>query len=332
MMRHTGEKPQECPECHMVMRHGLKHHMRLHSDDSPFKCVVCGADFKRRDYMRRHMRKHLNKTEHRTLQCTICGYVFDDIKNFLIHHRNVHSNEIFTQIKLHECKNCSMQFQDALMYKDHEELCKNSRREAPHKSCDSKVQSCITFNRTKVSPVNVYKNGQSHILPDRSHPCIYCDCNGMSDNNLVECRKKDTIENSLASALGEQRFDTQIESTKHQENSYKFNEDLYKLKKPDETSHSHQHSEHVILSEDVMSLGTESLEYSYISNIDKPILHEKSMLISVDEQIVTSSSVHVFENPVDQFSQSSHSHPQSQLEIHSHNENYVEKSVSWKHL
>ncbi|XP_023288171.1 zinc finger protein 600-like [Orussus abietinus] len=133
MMRHTGEKPQKCPECHMVMRHGLKHHMRLHSDEAPFKCVVCGGDFKRRDYIRRHMRKHLNDNQHRTFLCATCRYTFDDIKSFLLHHRDVHHTEIFTQIKTYECKICMIQFTNSLQYMEHESVCIDLQKEPSNK-------------------------------------------------------------------------------------------------------------------------------------------------------------------------------------------------------
>ncbi|XP_024936800.1 uncharacterized protein LOC107263697 isoform X2 [Cephus cinctus] len=149
MMRHTGEKPQKCPECHMVMRHGLKHHMRLHSDDAPFKCVVCGADFKRRDYIRRHMRKHLNDTQSQQLYCSTCNYGFDDIKSFLIHHRDVHNNEIFTQIKTYECKNCTAQFIDSSRYRDHEEICRSLQENTRDKFYSDIEQTYIPNSYSK---------------------------------------------------------------------------------------------------------------------------------------------------------------------------------------
>lgn len=335
MMRHTGEKPQECPECHMVMRHGLKHHMRLHSDEAPFKCVVCGADFKRRDYVRRHMRKHLNETEHRSLRCNICDYVFDDIKNFLIHHQNIHCNEIFTQIKIYECKTCSMQFADALQHKDHEDVCRPMEKESPCKAYVNEVQSCIMISHTRVGGIEDHKDCPKNVSSDRSYPCVYCDYKETSKvTTVVEHRQKDTMGQLLASNIREPGFQSQNDSinNKHQQSCFKFNEDLRRLKKQHETPHEHQHSDHVIMSEDVISLGTESSEYSYINIIDKPNLREKDMLMSVDEQIMTSSSVHVFESPVEQFNQSSHSHPQSQLGIHPHTENYTRESLSWKQL
>lgn len=304
MMRHTGEKPQECPECHMVMRHGLKHHMRLHSDESPFKCVVCGADFKRRDYVRRHMRKHLNETNHRSLRCNICDHVFDDIKNFLIHHQNVHNNEIFTQIKIYECKTCSMQFADGLQHKDHQSACKNSGKETECGNYDQ-VKSCIMISHPKVDGIEDHKDCPKKIASDRSYPCVYYDYKE-TDN-----RGKDDID-----------IDSESGSIIKQHNRL----NVQRLKRH-EMIEEHQNSDHVILSDDVMSLGTESSEYSYINIIEKSNLRDDKdhILMSVDEQI----SVHVFDNPVDQFVQSQ----QSQLGLHSHNDTYTTReALSWKQL
>ncbi|XP_012266461.2 zinc finger protein 845-like isoform X1 [Athalia rosae] len=324
MMRHTGEKPQECPECHLVMRHGLKHHMRLHSDEAPFKCVVCSADFKRRDYVRRHMRKHLNETtELQTLQCTICDHQFDDIKDFLIHHRDIHGNEIFTQIKIYECKTCSMQFADALQHKDHEDTCKTVEWE-PLKSHNTEPQSCIMVSGAKVDDVRDHRNCPRSSGLDGSDLCSHCHDKEPSQNSLVVHRRSEPSRQSFINALDDQRFPSQIERIAYHQNRYKFN-DSDRLKRTDEGNPQLHPSVHVILPEEVMCLGANPSEYSY--NIEKPSLRVKGIPLMVDEQI-TNNSIAVFESPVEEFSQTSHS--QSQLRMHQSTDGYVRDSLTWK--
>lgn len=51
----------------------LKRHIRIHFEDKPHKCDVCGLGFPERCSLTRHLRRHTDEVREKRHQCTDCG-------------------------------------------------------------------------------------------------------------------------------------------------------------------------------------------------------------------------------------------------------------------
>ena len=57
-----------CPICKKIFnrKYDFQRHYRIHEDNKPYKCKVCGVSYTRSDYLK----KHIRKSDHHN-NCTI---------------------------------------------------------------------------------------------------------------------------------------------------------------------------------------------------------------------------------------------------------------------
>ncbi|XP_006889289.1 PREDICTED: zinc finger protein 397 [Elephantulus edwardii] len=100
---HTEERPYQCDVCgHSFKQHcSLTQHQRIHTGEKPYKCNQCGKAFSLRSYLIIHQRIHSGE---KAYVCTECGKAFNQ-RSALIRHRKIHTGE-----KACICNECGKAF------------------------------------------------------------------------------------------------------------------------------------------------------------------------------------------------------------------------------
>lgn len=93
----TADRCPHCPYQSFVMRN-LEAHIRTHSQDAPFACMVCPYRSSQAGNLKTHMRKH---TGERPFGCPVCP------KNFG-HHKTLHKHfNVHRDMPIIKCPHCT---------------------------------------------------------------------------------------------------------------------------------------------------------------------------------------------------------------------------------
>lgn len=111
---HVNSKLFYCNECGNGFndkRH-FKNHMLTHIDGRPFKCDLCPKDYRRKQHLEFHL-IGAHQTE-RKLNCKICDYSTQFIREFKHHRRLIH-------IKKFKCNLCDREFKESIFLWRHKQ-------------------------------------------------------------------------------------------------------------------------------------------------------------------------------------------------------------------
>ena len=100
---HNNDRPFECLVCgkRLSSMGILKNHSGIHSGNRPFHCTACNKSFLTKTNLDDHLRKHVNARE---FECQVCQKRFN-LKGALRQHEKVHKED-----KPFKCDYCSMAF------------------------------------------------------------------------------------------------------------------------------------------------------------------------------------------------------------------------------
>ena len=102
-----------CKECneYCATRHGLKVHMKKHSDEKNFVCMECGKRFKGEDGLKAHMKTHRGEYDY---QCDLCDAKYVSSSSLLNHKMLKHTGGLKIT-----CEHCGQSFTNCAPYQVH---------------------------------------------------------------------------------------------------------------------------------------------------------------------------------------------------------------------
>ena len=105
---HTEEKPYKCKLCGATStnRSDYQKHTRIHTGERPYKCNTCEAAFTQLGHLHEHIRTH---TGEKPFKCNTCGASFT-LKHHLQKHTRTHTGE--KPFKCHTCGSAFIQKSD----------------------------------------------------------------------------------------------------------------------------------------------------------------------------------------------------------------------------
>lgn len=153
----SAPPPKQCEICQKQFSHNgnFKTHMKIHGGIRAFPCTVCDKAFVLAQHLKSHMK--LVHSDEKTIQCTMCGKLFNHPGNYKKHMRT-HSGE-----RPFKCSLCDKSFGQSSNYTAHLRVHSNDK---PYK--------CTECNRTFIQAVNLTQHMRMHGT-EQPLKCDLCD-------------------------------------------------------------------------------------------------------------------------------------------------------------
>ncbi|XP_071149907.1 zinc finger protein ZFP2-like [Mytilus edulis] len=185
-----------CEECGMAFKRNdalSNHKMKVHTNERPFKCLVCGVGFRKGSHLMNHSRLH---TGEKPFMCELCGKKFRRPSYLRDHARMVHGQE-----QPFKCEKCSKPFMTENTLQKHLVSC------TPGKP--KKTYECHICQKTYVNKI-CFTNHISKC--QKSSGEDFCNCGmqkptELKSQNIKKVESVNTCVNEETTQLNDQKLD-----------------------------------------------------------------------------------------------------------------------------